>query len=266
MTTRAMKCLFSLFAMTVFVTSPTPTAGGTNSWTFVAPFPDVSLNDNSFPSSVVVVDPTNADVVYVATTNWTTSPQVARVFKSTDGGATSNVVFTTDRPIVGLVVDPSMPATLYLAIAITGGPGAGLYKSIDGGASWALSNLGLLLSSVNALAIDPLNPSTLYAVGHEAVYKSVNGAASWNVVLSSSNTSFERIAVDPSNSATVYVAAYRGILWKTSDGGSTWQSVLQTQAPNAQSLARIKSILVDPGNSSSVLVATDEFWGVIWKS
>jgi photosystem II stability/assembly factor-like uncharacterized protein len=86
------------------------------------------------------------------------------VIRSTDGGVTWTALKAGLPGIVSsLVLDPAMPARLYSGIR--GNPlMGGFFKSLDGGNNWTvagLSNVYLL-----ALAIDPLNPSTLYAGTH----------------------------------------------------------------------------------------------------
>jgi len=61
-----------------------------------------------------------------------------------------------------LVVDPLTPQTLYA------GSWEGVFKSVDGGASWV--NLGLTDTFIQCLVLDPLNPQTLYAGTQNGVY------------------------------------------------------------------------------------------------
>src|SRR5882724_10756771 len=81
--------------------------------------------------------------------------------------------------VTALAIDPLTPTTLYAGTA------GGVFKSMDGGASW--SAIGLI--NVSALAIDPLTPTTVYAgIGTfdmgalGGVFKSTDGGASWNAV------------------------------------------------------------------------------------
>ncbi|MCI5057457.1 MAG: hypothetical protein MRY83_15180, partial [Flavobacteriales bacterium] len=101
--------------------------------------------------------------------------------------------------------------------------------------------------SVGALAIDPNNPSTLYAGTGEAnaasntgafpgdgIYKSTDGGNTWNNVGLSKSYYIGRIAINPKNSNQIY-AACMGKFWGTNpergvyrsnDGGTTWTNVL----------------------------------------
>ena len=104
------------------------------------------------------------------------------MFKSTDGGANWNVVWSEPGPnpyvnwVQALAIDPVTPTTLY-----AGTGGSGVFKSTDGGTTW---KVGSGLTAAFALAIDPLTPTTLYAGtgGPGYVFKSTDGGASWSAV------------------------------------------------------------------------------------
>ena len=124
-----------------------------------------------------------------------------------------------------LAADPGTPTTLYEA---TGD--LGIFKSLDGGASWTQSSSGIPSGSIQALAVDPVHPQTLYAAvtasiaspPSSAVYKSVNGAASWTVADTGAFT-VSQLAVDAQNDNIVWEVGPN--LRKSVDGGATWQAV-----------------------------------------
>jgi hypothetical protein len=125
--------------------------------------------------------------------------------------------------IGSLAVDPTTPSTLY-----AGAIGSGVFKSIDGSASWNPTNTGLTNANVTTVAIDPLTPRTLYAgtagsLEPGDVFKSTDGAASWSAtgLLAVVNA----VAVDPHMSTTLYAAAASAV-FKSTDGGTSWSTSL----------------------------------------
>src|SRR5436190_11943183 len=97
----------------------------------------------------IVIDPRDPNAVLVAALGHVYGPNELRgVFRSTNGGASWTKVLYKDASsgAIELVADPDDPKTLFAALwemqrkpwhMSSGGPGSGLYKSTDGGATWA---------------------------------------------------------------------------------------------------------------------------------
>ncbi|HEX5108595.1 MAG TPA: YCF48-related protein [Vicinamibacterales bacterium] len=119
-----------------------------------------------------------------------------------------------------LAVDPQTPTTVYA------GTGAGgVFRSVDGGASWAAMNLGLTDGNVPVLAIDPHTPSTLYAgTALSGVFRSVNGGATWDHT-GLSSVSVASFAIDPQTTSSVYAGTTTGGVFHSPDGGASWSAV-----------------------------------------
>ena len=112
---------------------------------------------NAASVSLVVIDPSNPDTLYVGIVP---SPSALfGIYKSTDGGISwspaNNGLIA--RNFFALAIDPSNPAMLYA------GTNTGVFKSTNGGGSWSPLNSGLPTTSVMTLVIDPTHPATLYA-------------------------------------------------------------------------------------------------------
>lgn len=123
--------------------------------------------------SALAIDPITPTTLY-AGTEWI---EGKGVFKTTNGGETWNAVNTgmpidvwNDYPEVNaLAIDPLTPSILYLGLG--SGPGSqtypelegGVFKSTDGGGNWSAVDTGLTDFYINALAINPATPTTLYA-------------------------------------------------------------------------------------------------------
>ncbi|MFL5579682.1 MAG: VPS10 domain-containing protein, partial [Gemmatimonadaceae bacterium] len=166
--------------------------------------------------------------------------------------------------IVDIVVHPRDKQTWYVAAA-----SGGVWKTSNAGTTWTpvFDQQGSF--SIGALAIDPRNPSVLWAGTGEnnalrsvsygdGVYKSLDGGRTWRNVGLKASEHIGKIVVDPRNSNVVYVAAQgplsvrggdRG-LYKTTDGGATWKKVL-----DAGAWAGASDVAFDP-RDPDVLIAT----------
>jgi photosystem II stability/assembly factor-like uncharacterized protein len=93
-------------------------------------------------------------------------------------------------------VDPASSSTLYVGTIQNG-----VYKSSNGGASWATINSGLANLHVQALAINPTAPSTIYAgTTNGGAYKTVNGGSRWDPINTGlAASSVAAFAIDPTN-------------------------------------------------------------------
>ncbi len=130
-------------------------------------------------------------------------------------------------------------------VILIGTPGAGIYRTTNGGASWVpvFDNKPFLY--IGALAFDPNNANIVYAgtgdpdvpftvfIG-DGIYKSVDGGITWTNSGLANTKIINKIVVNPSNSNEIYVAALgnpiiadnnRGI-YKSTNGGTSWSQVL----------------------------------------
>ena len=142
----------------------------------------------------------------------------------------------TSGRISEIAVHPDDHATFYVAVA-----SGGVWKTTNGGTTFAPIFDGEGSYSIGVVAIDPGDPNVVWvgtgennsqrSVGYgDGVYKSLDGGASWTKVGLENSEHIGKIVVDPRDSDVVYVAA-QGPLWapggdrglyKTTDGGKTW--------------------------------------------
>ena len=180
------------------------------------------------------------------------------VFKSLNGGYSWTAINTglPNNAISALVVDPRTPTVLYAGISPYGGQGGGVYKSTNGGGSWSPANAGLTLPLiVGVLAIDPLNPMTVYADTNRGMAKSIDGGTTWIMLTSRQNLENwgYGLAIDPEDPTTLYAVTVSRRLAKSIDGGFTWRYVTpESPGPAPTDLTEIRSIAIDPKNPVTV--------------
>ncbi|NRB58821.1 MAG: T9SS type A sorting domain-containing protein [Winogradskyella sp.] len=109
---------------------------------------------------------------------------------------------------------------------IIGGETGGVWKTLDGGATWTVLTDNLSNIDVYALAIDPSNNNTYYwgSTGG-TIFKSIDGGSTWNFQGSVSGGTVNKIMIDPTNSNKVYASAQGNGLYKSTNGGSSWSSI-----------------------------------------
>ena len=250
---------------------------------------NVGLRD-SRQISRIVVDPRNADVVYVGVLGHAYGPNDERgVYKSSDGGNTWTRLLDKG-PEIGvsdLAMATSDPAILFAGTwnahrppwstyAPLGGPGSGLYRSTDGGTSWTqLAGHGLPDGDWGrvgvAVAPDGKRVYALIDVGKKSgLYRSDDGGDTWMLANSDSRLTsrawyFNWITVDPNNRDVIYVPNVA--LYRSEDGGKTI-SILRG-APGGDDYHQL---WVDPKNSARVILGTDQGttislnYGKTWSS
>jgi len=141
----------------------------------------------------------------------------------------------------------------------------GVYKSVDGGATWNGSNQGLASAGVFSLAFAPSNPALLYASSNR-LYKSTDGGNTWSVPTNNGllSLSYNALAIDPTNPNIVYLASNTSTtgsgVFKSIDGGNNW-TVSRIGLPSVNFFA----LVVDPGNTATIYAAIPTrlypFWG-----
>src|SRR4030095_3563154 len=181
----------------------------------------------------------------------------------------------------------SDPSTFYVSTATSG-----IYKTTNGGTTFTsvFDNEGT--GSIGDIAIAPTDPNLIWAGTGEnnnrqssswgdGIYKSADGVRSWKNMGLRASKQIARVIVDPVDFNVVYVASL-GDLWaaggergvfKTTDGGATWQRVLFVDDDTGAT-----ELVMDPVNNKTLYAATYQRrrsqWGMngggpgsgIWKS
>jgi len=171
------------------------------------------------------------------------------VFRSTDGGKNWQKISSSNQEIhniESIAVDPKNPNVVYA------GTWHLAWKTDDGGANWHHINKGMIEDSdVFSIIVDSTNPSVVFASACSGIYKSQTAGDSFQKIqgIPFSARRTRVLKQDPSTAATVYAGTTEG-LWKTTDAGKTW-----TRVSNPDVV--VNDVMVDPRNSSRVMLATD---------
>ena len=205
----------------------------------------------SYSTGAIAIDPTDSNVIWLGTGENTSQRSVGwgdGVYKSLDGGRSwTNTGLATSEHIGRILIDPRDPDVVYAA-AMGGlwAPGGerGLYRTTDGGESWAPV---LEISENTGIAdvhFDPRDPDVLYAVAFQrrrhvgilvaggpesGVWKSTDGGESWRDItrgLPSGDLGRIALAVSPIDPDVVYALAAatedRSGFYRSPDRGETW--------------------------------------------
>ncbi len=126
-----------------------------------------------------------------------------------------------------IVIDPTRPNTMYVASG--GGSGSGIWKTTDEGATWDPVTDGFGTPNVKALAMDPSDPSRLFAATTRGLIRTTDGGTTWATVADNDvlggGSADESLHVDPGDPSTLYATSGAGVLVST-DGGARWSVTL----------------------------------------
>ncbi|BCM88675.1 hypothetical protein IAD21_00516 [Abditibacteriota bacterium] len=162
-----------------------------------------------------------------------------------------------------LAVDPRNPQIAYVGIdgdATDGKSGGGLFKSLDGGASWKqLPNQPGSRRMFYGLMVDPTDSQRIYwaALGDGGgVWRSENGGESWQHVFSDEGWPFNLMVA---RDGTAYCAGRA--LWRSSDHGATWKKLT-----NFSPGGNIMGLEEDPRDSKTLWISFDAGKGGVYKT
>lgn len=207
--------------------------------------------------TALAVDPGSAATLYAGT-------QGGGVLKSTDGGASwapaavADLVYHDfDAWVSSLAIDPSTPATVFLA------SNNGVFKSTAGGAAWSRLTPPAPLSFPQVVAIEP-GGAAVWAGGFNGVARSTDGGATWTLPTDGFNGRVLSLAFDPGAAQTVYAGTDRTGVWKSSNAGATWVEVNNDGGAGWVRSGRILALAADPAHPGTVYAAVDG--RAVWKT
>jgi photosystem II stability/assembly factor-like uncharacterized protein len=222
--------------------------------------------------SKVRVHPTDPEVVLVAALGHAHGPNPERgVYRSADGGASwEHVLYRSeDAGASDLCIDPTNPRIVYAGFwqtrrgpyeLVSGGPGSGLFRSDDGGLSWAeLTDKPGMPKGVKGkvtVAASGARPGRVWAMVEAekgGVFRSDDWGETWELLCEDRNLRqrawyYSHIYADPRDPDTVWVLNVE--TWRSVDGGKTFGRV---QAPHGDN----HDLWLDPANPQRMILGND---------
>jgi photosystem II stability/assembly factor-like uncharacterized protein len=137
-----------------------------------------------------------------------------------------------------ILIHPTIPSTMWL-----GSVSGGIWKTTNGGTSWQPVDDFMANLAVATLAMNPADPSIMYAGTGEGffnsdrirgagVFKSTDGGVTWSQLSSTANANWyyvNRLAIDPNNRQILLAATDTGI-WRSTNAGIAWTQVQSARA------------------------------------
>ncbi|MBI4443747.1 MAG: transcriptional regulator [Acidobacteria bacterium] len=213
----------------------------------------------------LVADPQQPDRMYLGT-------RTGQVYLSMDAGRSWNRLAGLDAPsfwvVDDLLIDPGNSAVLYAGMWSVRDWGGGVFRSDDGGQSWALLE-GVSGQAVRALALSLSDSRVLVAGTREGVFRSHDSGVHWQRISPLGHPeirNLESVAIDPHNPNTIYVGTWH-LPWKTTDGGASWNSIKKGMVDDSD----VFTLVVDPRNPNRLFggactgIYRSDSGGAEWK-
>lgn len=243
-----MRSRFSVLFL-ILLLSPAlalPIAAGVNRWTPIGP--------GGGYVNVITAAPSRPATLYAGL-------NVGGVFRSLNHGQTWQATgLRAGLTVRDIAVDPQVSQKVYAATL------AGVYRSMDGGATWLGPFLGT--RSIAQIEVNPRDARVLFAGTVGELFKSTDQGRTWKT-FAGWPTGVTTIAFDPIRPTTLYAGTHEEGAWRSDSGGTTWKRIDNGLPENLL----IRRIAIDP-RSTLYLVGTTTgrgriFWsrdrGETWK-
>ncbi len=228
--------------------------------------------ENTQTIARIRIDPRNPDLVYAAALGHPYGRNPERgVFRSADGGKTwKKVLYRDDHSgAVDLCIDPHNSKILFAALwdvyrtpwlLNDGGPGSGLFKSTDGGDTWAeiTRNPGLPKGIIGKIGVtvSGADSNRVYAIVEAAdggLFKSDDGGATWTLMSQDRRALqrafyFSRIYADPKEKDTIYDMDVAFL--KSTDAGKDFKTLRPSHSDN-------HDLWIDPNDNRRMINSND---------
>ena len=229
---------------------------GSGAWTWLGP------GNVGGRVRAILIHPANPNILWAGSVS-------GGIWKSTDGGASWQILtdFLGNMAVSTLALDPTDPNVLYAGTGEgfyngDGLRGAGVFKSTDGGATWA--QLSATNNSnwyyVNRLAVSS-DGTTLLAATGSGIWRSTDRGASWTRTFSGGDVL--DVNFNPSDNTKAIASGFSGSTLYSTNNGQTWSN-----ASGWGALAwdgRVE-VAYAPSSPSIVYASVNRNYGEVWKS
>lgn len=130
---------------------------------------------------------------------------------------------------------------------------SGVFRSIDGGATWRAADSGTVPVWVSSLVIDPHDSNIVYAADYDGVFKSLDGGLTWSGLETNRMNGCWSVTINPRNPDIIYAVTGNGDgdvlsagVYKSMDAGKSWRKVLGD--PEPQLTDGFYQLAIDPRN------------------
>lgn len=224
----------------------------------------------------ITICQSNPSVLYVGTDSLGGSN--SGVYKTTNGGTSwtfASSGITGEMAVQTIAVNPANPNIVWCGVFNgLASSTVGLWKTTNGGTSWAPSNTGMTNFNILSLAVNPLNPNVVYAgsslilpasTGPTTIYRTNNGGTSWAAVVnglpqtSTDNNPVRCLSVSNADTSVVlaglFLNAATGGMYLTTNGGQQWMLRHSGIYPTTGTL--IRCCIIKPGSSTEMYAGID---------
>ncbi|MEO9570701.1 MAG: T9SS type A sorting domain-containing protein [Polaribacter sp.] len=195
----------------------------------------IERGPNNVPgrSRGIAIDPNNPNRWYVGSVG-------GGVWLTEDGGASWSSLTDFQIPNLAtstIVISPTNINTLYVG---TGEPfgnlgrisGSGVFKTIDGGATWQHLTATITFGDVGRIIINPTDENNVLIATSEGIFRTTDGGTTWTQTYTSTGT-VQDLDVDPTNFNIQYGSINTFGIIKSEDGGITWTTIFDRFDYNA---------------------------------
>ena len=179
----------------------------------------------------LAIDPQQPQTMYAGTSGGVfKSVNGGELWKKINNGLVSPEVLKSSRAlgVTKIKVDPHNSSTVYAATL------EGLFKTTDGGNSWIKIGQSLPDQMLSDLVLDPFTPDIVYLASRKGIHKSLDAGDTWNDMNTGlASLNIRSMAMNPQTPNLLYAGTNGTGLYRSRNGGDTWESVALNITNNA---------------------------------